>query len=45
MSIKKFTVTFDGEITQEELEEVIYNGLQFFEDVNWNAYSVTERKD
>lgn len=40
--MKTFIVRFEGSISYSELEDTIYQGLQFYEDIEWKAYSVVE---
>lgn len=41
MKLQTFTIEFNGDdINKDHLESIIYQGLQWYEDVNWKNYSV-----
>ena len=42
MSEKTFVIKFKGNIEADELESVIYQGLQWYEDIEWETYSAKE---
>lgn len=41
---KIFVIKFSegNNITEGELSDVIYQGLQFYEDIEWTTYNVTK---
>lgn len=39
--IKKFIVIIEEtDVSADQLEDVIYQGFQFYDELQWNAYSV-----
>lgn len=42
MSEKTFVIKFKGDIEADQLESVIYQGLQWYEDIEWETYSAKE---
>ena len=41
MKVQEFKVTFDGEnIPTGRLEDIIYQGLQFYDEVKWKNFSI-----
>jgi len=43
MKVQEFIVRFNGEaIDKDQLERIIYKGLQWYEDIHWKQYVVTK---
>lgn len=39
---KVFTVRIIGNISSDQLEDAIYQGLQYYEDIEWTTFSAAE---
>ncbi|HHQ8913288.1 TPA: hypothetical protein ACSVZR_003545 [Bacillus cereus] len=42
MKEKTFVVRFEGDMDADQLDSVIFRGLQWYENIEWETYSAKE---